>query len=67
MHESSISVGMKNSLSLLELFGLLESKLDVQLAFQPIARRKSDQNVFVADVAKAGREMNWIPGVTKDH
>ncbi len=63
----NIGGGMENSLSLLELFGLLEELL----AFPPgeslrrtqLPRRRSDQDVFVAEIAKAGRILGWRPQV----
>lgn len=60
----NIGGGMGNSLSLLELFGLLESIVNVPLAFTRLAPRESDQRVFVADIAKAKRLLDWAPQVS---
>lgn len=60
----NIGGGMKNSLSLLELFALLESLVGVPLEFKRLPPRESDQRVFVADIAKAGRLLNWRPSVS---
>ncbi|WP_086931420.1 GDP-mannose 4,6-dehydratase [Agarilytica rhodophyticola] len=67
----NIGGGMNNSLSLLELFLLLEQKIDVELLYKNIPVRSSDQKVFVADISKASNLLNWKPiidsnsGVTK--
>ncbi len=59
----NIGGGMENSLSLLELFLMLERKLDVELDFFNKAWRHGDQWVFVADVRKAQRDLEWTPTV----
>ncbi len=51
--------GIENSLSLLELFKILENKLNVKLNFKRMPWRKSDQKVFVADTSKAASLFNW--------
>ena len=61
----NIGGGMNNSLSLLELFAFLEKTLDVQLNYQQLPWRKSDQKVFVADIAKAEKRLKWSPKVDK--
>lgn len=61
----NIGGGMKNSLSLLELFALLESELGIDLSYTKLPRRESDQKVFVADVAKARQIFGWKPRVAK--
>lgn len=60
----NIGGGMKNSLSLLELFALLESLAGVPLEYKRLPPRESDQRVFVADIAKADRLLNWRPSVS---
>lgn len=59
----NIGGGMLNSLSLLELFGLLEEQLRVKLTFETLPPRSSDQRVFVADIRKAERRLGWSPKV----
>lgn len=61
----NIGGGMANSLSLLELFSLLEDilSLPTSLAFVRLERRRSDQNFFVADISKAVRLLSWKPQV----
>jgi CDP-paratose 2-epimerase len=62
----NIGGGIKNSLSLLELFALLESELHIHMNFVQLPPRESDQRVFVADTAKAKDLMGWIPLVDKE-
>ena len=63
----NIGGGMKNSLSLLELFGLLEQILDTNLEYKKLSPRESDQKVFVADIAKAGECLGWKPEVGREN
>jgi CDP-paratose 2-epimerase len=60
----NIGGGMENSLSLLELFALLENILAVKLEYTRLPERESDQLVFVADIAKAKRLLHWAPQVS---
>ena len=62
----NIGGGMANSLSLLELFALLEKKLPVNLSYTKLPPRESDQKVFVADITKAGGILNWTPMIGGD-
>lgn len=64
----NIGGGLSNSLSLLELFSLLEKKLSLAqpLNYIKMARRKSDQDYFVANVDKAKSLIDWEPKVTSD-
>ncbi|MEG2393540.1 MAG: NAD-dependent epimerase/dehydratase family protein, partial [Ruthenibacterium sp.] len=60
----NIGGGMEQSLSLLELFQMLNKLLDVKLAYTQQAPRQSDQKVFVADIAKINKAIGWQPRVT---
>jgi CDP-paratose 2-epimerase len=60
----NIGGGMRNSLSLLELFALLEELTEVKLHHTQLPMRKSDQRVFVGDIAKAKQRLMWEPRVT---
>lgn len=62
----NIGGGINNSLSLLELFELLEDKLNIKMNFKKLKWRKSDQKVFVADIAKAKEIIGWQPAVSKE-
>jgi len=60
----NIGGGYENSLSLLELFAMLEKIAGVKLNFNQLPVRESDQKVFVADIEKAYRILNWKPEVS---
>lgn len=61
----NVGGGMENSLSLLELFSMLEEELGVKLNYTRLAPRESDQKVFVADISKIGGLLGWRPAVDK--
>ena len=60
----NIGGGIDNSLSLLELFKLLEEIGDCTMRYTCNPPRESDQRVFVADISKATRVLGWAPQVT---
>ncbi|MCS7005428.1 MAG: GDP-mannose 4,6-dehydratase [Cytophagales bacterium] len=62
----NIGGGMENSLSLLELFAFLEKELDIQMNYQQLPWRQSDQKVFVANINKAKQDFKWQPLVNKE-
>ena len=62
----NVGGGMSNSLSLLELFGLIEKKLDMRLRYHVLAPRKSDQKVFVSDNSKISDLLNWQPLISSE-
>lgn len=55
---------MKQSLSLLELFAMLEGLLGIKMEYIQLPPRQSDQKVFVADIAKIKNKIGWEPHVT---
>ena len=55
---------MQQSLSLLELFDLLEDLLKIKLTYSQLPVRQSDQKVFVADISKIQSRIGWTPKVT---
>lgn len=59
----NIGGGLANSLSLLELFKILEDLAGTRLDYVRLAPRSSDQRLFVADIAKAEKILDWRPGV----
>ena len=59
----NVGGGIENSLSLLELFALLEQIANVKLHYNKLPVRESDQRVFVSDLAKAKKMLNWQPEV----
>lgn len=60
----NIGGGISNSLSLLELFNLLESEIGQSLEYTKLPPRESDQRVFVADISKMERLTGWKPQVS---
>lgn len=61
----NIGGGVKNSLSLIELFDFLENEMDIKLSYSKIPWRASDQKIFVADIHKARTLIEWEPSVGK--
>ena len=61
----NVGGGMDNSLSLLELFSILKEELSVKLSHVKLPPRESDQKVFVADISKIGKLVDWWPNVGK--
>jgi CDP-paratose 2-epimerase len=59
----NIGGGLYNNLSLLELFALLEHLLNIKLSYELIPPRKMDQKVFIADIKKANKILNWQPEI----
>lgn len=59
----NIGGGMSNSLSLLELFVILEKELGIEMKFDRLPWRISDQKVYVADIEKAKSTFGWFPEV----
>lgn len=55
---------IEQSLSLLELFEILEGLLGIKLEYMQLPPRQSDQKVFVADIAKIKNKIGWEPKVT---
>jgi len=62
----NIGGGIENSLSILELFQYLESRLDTKLNYKIIDKRASDQKVFVADISKIESDTSWQPRIQKE-
>ena len=62
----NIGGGLRNSLSILELFDRLSRKLAMEITYQTIDPRFSDQRVFIADLEKINRLLSWFPVVDVD-
>lgn len=60
----NIGGGIENSLSLLELFSLLENTLNIKMKYKQLPFRESDQLVFVANNNKAKNMMDWTAKTT---
>jgi CDP-paratose 2-epimerase len=61
----NIGGSIENSLSLLELFDILEQELGRKLIYTKIPWRKSDQKIFVADITKYKGMSGWYPKIDK--
>jgi CDP-paratose 2-epimerase len=62
----NIGGGVENSLSILELFRILERLTETILQFDTLPFRQSDQKVFIADIGKAQKAFGWFPKVTAE-
>ena len=51
--------GPRNTISLLDLLGYLQSKTGRPIDHQKLPWRPGDQRCFIADTSKAERELNW--------
>lgn len=59
----NIGGSIKQSLSLLELFDILNNLLDIKMEYTNLPFRISDQKVFVADISKINKDIGWRPEV----
>lgn len=57
----NVGGGIESSLSLLELFNMLEEMLEIKMNYRQIEWRESDQKIFVADNHKIIKRTNWKP------
>lgn len=55
---------MEQSLSLLELFAMLEDMLGIRMQYTMLPPRQSDQKVFVADIRKIQERIGWVPKIS---
>jgi CDP-paratose 2-epimerase len=60
----NIGGGYKNSLSILELFKMLEEKLNIKIKITNLEWRLSDQKVFIADNSKISSMLGWEPKIS---
>jgi len=60
----NIGGAVDNSLSLLELFDLLNDRLNISLSYLKLPVRESDQRVFIADLEKVSSILGWRPSVS---
>ena len=59
----NVGGGPANTLSLLELVARIEERLQRRLELRFAAWRPGDQRVFMANIAKAARDLGWRPQV----
>jgi CDP-paratose 2-epimerase len=60
----NIGGGLSNSLSLLELFSLLEQVNGIEMNYVKLSPRESDQKVFIADLTKVSTLLDWQPCIS---
>ena len=61
----NIGGGIQNSLSLLELFDILQEQLKIKLNYISTPVRAGDQKVFIADTTKINNLIGWQPKIDK--
>ena len=61
----NIGGGIKNSISIIELFNILEKELNIKIKFLKKSWRNNDQKYFVANIKKAKKDFSWAPKVNK--
>ncbi|GAA4449608.1 GDP-mannose 4,6-dehydratase [Rurimicrobium arvi] len=59
----NVGGGVENSLSLLELFSMLERELSIQMKYEQLPPRESDQKLFIADISKVKQMVGWAPKI----
>jgi CDP-paratose 2-epimerase len=62
----NIGGSVDNSLSLIELFSLLEKISNVKIDYKKSNPRISDQRVFISDITSAKKYLGWIPKISKE-
>jgi len=62
----NIGGGVENSLSLLELFSLLEKINGYPVHYYQSEWRPGDQKVFIADTTRGNQDFGWSPKVDKE-
>lgn len=62
----NIGGGIDNSISILELFDMLEKKLNIQLKYEKLRPREGDQKFYVTNIDKAKNLIKWRPEVSID-
>jgi len=55
--------GKKNTLSLLELIEILKQETGKDINYEFFDWRTSDQKVFISDISKAKKMLNWEPKI----
>ena len=60
-HGVNVGGGPRNSLSILELFEILEAKLDTKIKYSFGDERPSDQKIFISDNSLISKLTGWEP------
>lgn len=64
-HAFNVGGGAENSMSIIELLDFLTTVFNIKLNYKKIQPRESDQRVFIADIRKAQKMLDWTPKVGK--
>ena len=59
----NIGGGFRNSLSVIELIGYLQKKLNIKLDFYKIPSRPYDQKIFISNNRKIYKDLKWKPKI----
>lgn len=62
----NIGGGPKNTTSLIEFIDFLEEETEKKLSFSHSDWRPSDQKVYISNIRKASKELNWGPKITPE-
>lgn len=62
----NVGGGAGNAVSLLELLGVLEQVLDRRIERRFAPWRPGDQRIYISDIERIGRELEWRPRVSKE-
>jgi CDP-paratose 2-epimerase len=60
----NIGGGVENTLSLLELIDILENETGKKAKIKYDKWRKGDQKVYISDISKAKKKLNWKPKIS---
>lgn len=62
----NIGGGPRNTASLLEFIGLIERETGIKMKYGFSDWRPSDQKVYISDISKISKRLNWAPEVTPE-
>lgn len=62
----NIGGGTENAISLLELIKILENITGKKIKYNFANRRPGDQKIFISNINKAKRELDWSPKIKKE-
>lgn len=63
----NVGGGIKNSVSLLKLISILELKLNKKVNYSFEKCRPGDQKVYISNISKLKKELNWEPKIDIAH
>jgi CDP-paratose 2-epimerase len=63
----NIGGGPDNTTSLLEFIDMIESQTGIKMSYGFSDWRPSDQKVYISDISKVTRELNWSPKISPSY